>query len=66
MRVFSTPWRANRAPARQGLDWALLRPDRYVFACGGHDQLPAALEPLRATVGAGLLTERDETMAVAS
>jgi 3-(3-hydroxy-phenyl)propionate hydroxylase len=51
---------------RHGLDWALLRPDRYVFACGGHDQLPAALDALRATVGAGLRTEHDETMAVAS
>jgi 3-(3-hydroxy-phenyl)propionate hydroxylase len=42
---------------RHDLDWALLRPDRYVFACGGDDQLPAALQALRATVGAGLRTE---------
>ena len=47
---------------RHGLDWALLRPDRYVFACGGDDQLPAALHALRATVGAGLRTEHEATM----
>ena len=47
---------------RHGLDWALLRPDRYVFACGGDDQLPAALQELRAVVGAGLRTEPEETM----
>jgi 3-(3-hydroxy-phenyl)propionate hydroxylase len=52
---------------RHGFDWALLRPDRYVFACGGEDQLPAALGALRATVGAGLRTDQRETrMAVAS
>jgi 3-(3-hydroxy-phenyl)propionate hydroxylase len=46
-------------------DWALLRPDRYVFACGGHDELPEALHSLRATVGAGLRTEQP-AMAVAA
>lgn len=41
---------------RHRLDWALLRPDRFVFACGGEDEIPAALEALRDTVGAGLRT----------
>ncbi|HET7378452.1 MAG TPA: FAD-dependent monooxygenase, partial [Gaiellales bacterium] len=47
---------------RRQLDWALLRPDRYVFACGGDDQLPASLQALRAIVGGGLRTEPEETM----
>jgi 3-(3-hydroxy-phenyl)propionate hydroxylase len=34
-------------------DWALLRPDRYVFAC---EDMPQALTALRATVGSGLRT----------
>ena len=47
---------------RRQLDWALLRPDRYVFACGGDDQLPACLQALRAMVGVGLRTEAEETV----
>ena len=35
-------------------EWALLRPDRYVFAC---DDMAQALTALRATVGLGLRTE---------
>ena len=35
-------------------EWSLLRPDRYVFACG---DIPHALAALRATVGPGLRTE---------
>jgi 3-(3-hydroxy-phenyl)propionate hydroxylase len=73
----ATAWRERGLPAvefeheawldQHGLDWALLRPDRYVFACDGDDQLPAALHALCATVGAGLRTEHGETaMAVAS
>jgi 3-(3-hydroxy-phenyl)propionate hydroxylase len=27
---------------RRGASWALLRPDRFVFACGGPDDVPAA------------------------
>ncbi len=46
-------------------DWALLRPDRYVFACGGREELPEALHRLRTTVGAGLRTEQP-AMAVAA
>jgi 3-(3-hydroxy-phenyl)propionate hydroxylase len=38
---------------RHGTDWALLRPDRYVFAC---EDMPQALTALRATVGPGLRT----------
>lgn len=33
---------------RHGCTWALLRPDRFVFACGAADDLPAALEAWRA------------------
>jgi hypothetical protein len=51
---------------RHQLDWALLRPDRYVFACGREDQVPAALQAMRATVGAGSRTEHEEIMAVAA
>jgi 3-(3-hydroxy-phenyl)propionate hydroxylase len=43
-----------------GADWALLRPDRYVFACGGSDALPQALQALHETVGSGLRTEQRE------
>jgi 3-(3-hydroxy-phenyl)propionate hydroxylase len=40
----------------QGAQWALLRPDRYVFACGAADEVAQALTALRATIGAGLRT----------
>jgi hypothetical protein len=40
---------------RHGTDWALLRPDRYVFAC---QDMPQALTALRATVGRGLRTQQ--------
>jgi hypothetical protein len=38
---------------RHGTDWALLRPDRYVFAC---EDMPQSLTVLQATVGPGLRT----------
>jgi hypothetical protein len=31
----------------RGLTWALLRPDRYVFACGGLDDVGSALQAWR-------------------
>jgi 3-(3-hydroxy-phenyl)propionate hydroxylase len=43
--------------ARHGVEWALLRPDRFVFACGGAAELPAALAALRALLGPGLPAE---------
>jgi 3-(3-hydroxy-phenyl)propionate hydroxylase len=50
---------------RNRCDWALLRPDRYVFACGGPDEIAGALVALRASVGSGLRTETDtQTKAV--
>jgi 3-(3-hydroxy-phenyl)propionate hydroxylase len=39
-----------------GAEWALLRPDRFVFACGGEDDLAGAVAALRFTVGTGLRT----------
>jgi 3-(3-hydroxy-phenyl)propionate hydroxylase len=53
------PWLTKR-----GADWALLRPDRYVFAAGGADDVSAALTALRATVGAGIRTGEDAKSAV--
>ena len=32
-------------------DWALLRPDRFVFACGPDHELPLALQRMHATLG---------------
>ena len=32
---------------RHGVGWALLRPDRFVFACGGPDDVPAAVAAWR-------------------
>jgi 3-(3-hydroxy-phenyl)propionate hydroxylase len=63
--VCSTPaqaeeWRragVHAVVSEHDRDWSLLRPDRYVFACGAHAELPAALKALRATVGAGLRSE---------
>jgi 3-(3-hydroxy-phenyl)propionate hydroxylase len=46
-------------------EWALLRPDRYVFACGGRDALPEALHRLRDTVGTGLRTGQPAMAAAA-
>jgi 3-(3-hydroxy-phenyl)propionate hydroxylase len=46
--------------ARHHAEWALLRPDRFVFACGGQDELPQALAALRATVADGLRSENRE------
>ncbi len=39
---------------RHGADWAVLRPDRFVFACGRTDELPQALRRLRETMGGAL------------
>jgi len=51
--VARDPWLEHR-----GAEWALLRPDRFVFACGRADELAPALDQLRATVGAGLRSEQ--------
>ena len=45
-------------------DWALLRPDRYVFACGRAADLPQALHALRWRIGAGLRREPPRAGAV--
>lgn len=37
--------------ARNQSQWAILRPDRYVFACGGQEELPRALQALRIMIG---------------
>ena len=42
---------------RHGAEWALLRPDRFVFACGGEDELAHAFASLRSTAGTGLRTQ---------
>jgi 3-(3-hydroxy-phenyl)propionate hydroxylase len=39
-------------------DWALLRPDRYVFACGRGEGIAPALHALRSMIGAGLRSEQ--------
>jgi 3-(3-hydroxy-phenyl)propionate hydroxylase len=44
----------DRWLGRHDCEWALLRPDRYVFACGNQDDIPVALRALRETVGDGL------------
>lgn len=49
---------ANDWLAKHDAEWALLRPDRYVFACGREHEFPAALQALRVTVGHGLRTEQ--------
>jgi 2-polyprenyl-6-methoxyphenol hydroxylase-like FAD-dependent oxidoreductase len=43
--------------SRRDAGWALLRPDRFVFACGGPAEVPTALRALRETVGSGLRTD---------
>ncbi len=58
------PWRAagiNAVPQpgdpwlrRHRSEWALLRPDRFVFACGGEPELAQALDALGSTAGEGL------------
>jgi len=40
--------------SRRGLEWALLRPDRFVFACGGQGEVGPALAALRASIGPGV------------
>lgn len=40
--------------ARNDAQWVLLRPDRFVFACGGTDKLAEALQSLRETAGCEL------------
>jgi 3-(3-hydroxy-phenyl)propionate hydroxylase len=44
--------------AEHQASWALLRPDRYVFACGDQEDIPPALRALRDTVGDGLRSEQ--------
>jgi 3-(3-hydroxy-phenyl)propionate hydroxylase len=41
---------------RHDADWAILRPDRFVFACGGPKEVAHACAALRRTVGSGLRT----------
>ena len=48
--------------ARHGAQWALLRPDRFVFACGRTEELPLALHALRETVGGGLHVRAPEAV----
>jgi 3-(3-hydroxy-phenyl)propionate hydroxylase len=60
VELHANPWLSEH-----DADWGLLRPDRYVFACGGSDALPQALQALHATVGGGLRTEQRD-MAVAA
>lgn len=48
---------ANEWLLDRGARWVLLRPDRFVFACGRDAELPQALHALRTTVGAGLRSE---------
>jgi hypothetical protein len=52
--------RALTALAADHAEWALLRPDRFVFACGGQNELPQALAALRATVADGLRSDTRE------
>lgn len=47
---------------RHGSQWALLRPDRYVFACGGPAELRSAIAALRLTIGEGLRSERPRAL----
>jgi 3-(3-hydroxy-phenyl)propionate hydroxylase len=49
---------------KHGADWALLRPDRYVFAAGCADQVGPAVTALRATVGDVLRTSEHAEHAV--
>lgn len=44
--------------ARHRAEWALLRPDRFVFACGRADDAGVALDRLRAAVDTGLRSGR--------
>lgn len=37
--------------SRRGLEWVLLRPDRFVFACGGNAEFGPALAALRSSIG---------------
>jgi 3-(3-hydroxy-phenyl)propionate hydroxylase len=52
---------------RHGLDFALLRPDRYVFACGTAAEAPAAAAAAQRLVGSGLrharITEPEAVLA---
>ena len=50
--------------ARHGAHWALLRPDRYVFACGGVDEHARAVHALRELVGPGLRTAQPTEIAM--
>ncbi len=48
---------------RNDANWALLRPDRFVFACSSSHELALALESLRATVGSGLRSDPRDALA---
>jgi 3-(3-hydroxy-phenyl)propionate hydroxylase len=51
---------------RYRAEWALLRPDRFVFACGGQRELGQAIHALRSTTGAGLRSEAPPDRAFAT
>lgn len=49
--------------ARFDAQWALLRPDRFVFACGRTDELARAVRSLRQMVGSGVHDLPSEALA---
>lgn len=51
---------------RRGADWVLLRPDRFVFACGRRGSTGEALSALRRLVAPGVRSEAPDLMAVAA
>jgi 3-(3-hydroxy-phenyl)propionate hydroxylase len=48
----------------RGLDWALLRPDRFVFACGGDAEFGPGVAALRFSIGAGVRSAAPTTKQV--
>jgi 3-(3-hydroxy-phenyl)propionate hydroxylase len=49
--------------ARHGADWVLLRPDRYVFACGPAQEAASAVQALRRALGTSLRSTRADAVA---
>jgi 3-(3-hydroxy-phenyl)propionate hydroxylase len=47
----------DRWLSRHRAEWALLRPDRFVFACGGEREMAQAIHALRSATGEGLRSE---------
>jgi 3-(3-hydroxy-phenyl)propionate hydroxylase len=52
--------------SRHGADWVLLRPDRFVFACGSPADIAQAMQALRALVGAAAFSTRARLAEVAA